>query len=171
MKWQDIADDREGAGAAAAAPGQLPGPASRPGWWRTALTGWVLRAATAAALIVDAVVHLQDAHFYDVGNGALLSEGGLFRIQSVAAIVVALAVAVWPRWPVWVLSFLVTASAVAAVVAYTYVDIGAVAGLPNMYEPSWGPPGKLASAIAEGAGAVLSRAGLSGALSRRRRRP
>jgi len=47
--------------------------------------------------------------------------------------------------------------------------VGPLAGLPGMYEPSWGPPGKLASAIAEIAGALLAVAGLIWALVMRRR--
>jgi hypothetical protein len=87
----------------------------------------------------------------------------------VLAIVVAAAVLIWPRRLVWAIAFLVAASAVGAVVLYTYVNVGSFAGLPDMYEPSWGPPGKLLSAIAEGAGALLALAGL--AWSVRRARP
>jgi len=60
-------------------------------------------------------------------------------------------------------------SAAAAVVACTYLDIGLVAGLPAMYEPSWGPPGKLFSAYAEAAGTLLALAGLAYTLARSRR--
>jgi hypothetical protein len=131
---------------------------------------YLLAAATAAALVIDAVVHLKDAFFYDANTGALLSQGQLFRIQAVVAIVAALAVLALPRkWPVWLFAALVAGSAAAAVVAYTYIDIGPIAGLPNMYEPSWGPPGKLLSAVAEGLGALLALAGLGWALTMRRR--
>ena len=131
---------------------------------------YLLAAATAAALVVDAVVHLKDAFFYDANTGALLSQGQLFRIQAGVAIVAALAVLALPRkWPVWLFAALVAGSAAAAVVAYTYIDIGPIAGLPNMYEPSWGPPGKLLSAVAEGMGALLALAGLGWALAMRRR--
>jgi hypothetical protein len=136
---------------------------------RQALAGRLLAAATAAALVIDAVVHLQDAHFYDANAGALLSQGQLFRIQAVLAIVAALAVLAWPQRPAWAFAALVAASAAVAVVTYTYLDIGPLAGLPGMYEPSWGPPGKLASAVAEGAGALLALAGLGWAVARRRR--
>jgi hypothetical protein len=37
-----------------------------------------------------------------------------------------------------------------------------------MYEPSWGPPGKMLSAGAEGIGALLALTGLVRALARRR---
>ncbi len=128
---------------------------------RMLVIGWLLRAGTAAALVTDGVVHLQDAYFYDANAGSLLSQGALFRIQGVLALLVALAVLVLPRRPVWVLAFLVAASAFGAVVLYTYADVGALAGLPGMYEPSWGPPGKLLSAVAEGAGALLALGGLA----------
>ena len=130
---------------------------------------YLLAAATAAALVIDAVVHLKDAVFYDANTGALLSQGQLFRIQAVVAIAAALAVLALPRKsPVWLFAALMAGSAAAAVVAYTYIDIGPVAGLPNMYEPSWGPPGKLVSAVAEGLGALLALAGLGWALAMRR---
>jgi hypothetical protein len=140
----------------------------RAGAWHDTLAGYMLRAATAAALVIDAVVHLQDAHFYDANTGSLLDQGQLFRIQAVAAIIVAVAVLVWPRWPSWLLAFLVAASACAAVVTYNYVDVGPVLGLPGMYEPSWGPPGKVLSACAEGTGALLALIGLVRVLARRR---
>lgn len=113
----------------------------RPGWLTgTAATGWLPRLLTAAALVIGAVVHLRDAPLYDANAGALLSQGQLFRVQAGVAIAVALLVLVWPRWPAWGLSIVVAGSAVAAVVTYTYLDIGPFAGLPGMFEPSWGRP-------------------------------
>jgi hypothetical protein len=120
---------------------------------------WVLRAATSAALVIDAVVHLQDAHYYDIG-GHWLSEGGLFRVEAVAALAAALLVLVWPVRASWVPAFVVGASAAGAALLFTYVDVGPLAGLPNLYEPSWGPPGKALSATAEGIGALLALTGL-----------
>lgn len=134
------------------------------------LIGAVLRAGTAAALITDAVVHLRDAYMYEPNTGTLINEGQLFRVQAVIALVVAAAVLVIPRRLVWVVAFLVAASAFAAVVLSTYVNIGPLAGLPNMYEPTWAPPGKLVSAVAEGAGAVLALAGLGWATYRATRK-
>jgi hypothetical protein len=88
--------------------------------------------------------------------------------RAVLALVVAVLVLAVRRPWVWVVAAVVTGSAVGAVVLYTYVDLGAVAGLPDLYEPSWGPPGKLISAVAEGAGFLLSLAGLSLSLRSRR---
>ena len=39
------------------------------------VVAYVLAGATAAALVIDAVVYLQDAYFYDANTGALLSQG------------------------------------------------------------------------------------------------
>jgi glucan phosphoethanolaminetransferase (alkaline phosphatase superfamily) len=136
--------------------------------WHDSPAGYALRAATSAALVIGAVVHFQDAHFYDANTGSLLDQGQLFRIQGVAAILVAVLVLVWPRWQSWLLAFLVAVSACAAVVTYNYVDVGPILGLPNMYEPSWGPPGKVVSAWAEGIGALLALTGLIRALAHRR---
>ena len=47
---------------------------------------WLLVLATAAALIVDAVVHLRDAHFYDGAAGGWVTEGQLFRAQAAVAL-------------------------------------------------------------------------------------
>jgi hypothetical protein len=138
-------------------------------WTRDTPIGYLLRAATAAALIIDAVVHLQDAHFYDANTGSLLSQGQLFRIQAGVAIATAVLLLIWSRWPAWALAFVVTISAFAAVMSYTYLNIGPLAGLPGMHEPSWGPPGKLMSAYAEGIGALLALTGLARALMRERR--
>ena len=81
---------------------------------RDSVTGYALRLATATALVIDAVVHLQDAHFYDANAGALLTQGQLFRIQAVVALAAALAVLVWPRWISWLFAALVSASAITA---------------------------------------------------------
>ena len=51
---------------------------------------------------------------------------------------------------------------------YTYVDVGQIGPVPNMYEPTWALPGKLASAWAEGIGATLALAGLVLAVRSRR---
>jgi hypothetical protein len=54
----------------------------------------------------------------------------------------------------------VGASALAAVLLYRYVDVGAVGPLPDLYENTWQVPGKLLSAYAEGAAVVLAGLGL-----------
>ena len=52
------------------------------------------------------------------------------------------------------------ASALAAVLLYRYVDVGALGPLPDMYENTWQVPGKLLSAFAEATAVVLATLGL-----------
>jgi hypothetical protein len=137
---------------------------------RGAIVLRVLALATAALLVVDAVVHLRDAGLYDQYRTSTLTEGAIFRAEAVAAIVVALAVLIWPRVLTFALAALVAASAVGAVLLYTYVDVGQLGPLPTMYEATWAPPGKVLSAVAEGAATVVSLAGLVLALTMRRAR-
>ena len=71
----------------------------------------LLALLTAALLGVDAYVHLRYAARYDGFKSSVMTEGTLFRIQAVVAIVVALLVLIWPGIITWLLSFLVSASA------------------------------------------------------------
>jgi len=126
-------------------------------------------AVVAAGLLgVDAFVHLNDASQYDQFKGSVMSEGTLFRIQGSVAIVVALLVLIWPRVWTWIISLLVAASAVGAVTLYTYVNVGQLGPIPNLYENTWHAPGKIASAVCEGIAVLVSIAGLAMALRARR---
>jgi hypothetical protein len=125
-----------------------------------------LGAAAAAALGVDAYVHLHDAGFYDSVRTSVLSQGTLFRAEAIVSIAIALAVALRPRPVWWAAALAVLASAAGAVVLYTYVNVGALGPLPNMYEPTWVLPGKLVSAWVEAAGALIAAIGLLTAVHR-----
>jgi hypothetical protein len=131
------------------------------------LASWALRIGTAAALAIDATVHLRDAAGYDAVK-ATVSQGQLFRVEAGLAVVAALLVLVWPRRASWVVALLVAASALGAVLLYRYVDVGQLGPLPDMYENTWQVPGKLLSAYAEGAAVVLAGLGL---LTHRRAAP
>jgi glucan phosphoethanolaminetransferase (alkaline phosphatase superfamily) len=128
----------------------------------------VLAAVMAVLLAIDAYVHLKNASQYDSFKSSVMSEGTLFRIQGIAAIVVAVAVLIWPRVITWLLALLVSGSAAVAVVLYTYVDVGPLGPLPNLYENTWRAPGKLASAVAETAGVLVAIVGLVLAVRARR---
>jgi hypothetical protein len=108
--------------------------------------GIVLKAVTAAALAVDAYVHVHLAGQYDTVGG--ISQGTLFRIEAVVAGLAALVVLVTNRRRALVLPLLVAASALGAVLLYRYVDVGPLGPLPDMYDPAWFPE-KTISAIAE----------------------
>lgn len=128
-----------------------------------------LAVVTAAFLAVDAYVHLTDARLYDSLTTSTISEGTLFRAEAIVAIVVGLALVIQPRPAVWAVAAVVAASAAGAVLFSTYVDVGALGPLPDMYEPTWALPGKAGSAIAETAATVLALVGLALALRAPRR--
>jgi hypothetical protein len=121
----------------------------------------VLAVAAAAALAIDAYVHLHDAGYYDYVRTSALSQGTLFRVQGALAAAAGLMLLVRPRRIWWAAALLVAAGAFGAVELYRYVDVGRLGPLPDMYEPTWAASGKLASAWAEGAATVLAATGLA----------
>jgi hypothetical protein len=84
----------------------------------------------------------------------------LFRLEAAVACVAALLVLLWPRAWSWLVALLVAASALGAVLLYRDVDVGRLGPLPDVYENPWQVPGKVLSAWAEGAAAVLAGLGL-----------
>jgi hypothetical protein len=116
---------------------------------------WGLAVIAAAGLAIDAWVHFDLASAYDGVKSSTLSQGDLFRAEAVAAIIAGVAVLVRPRRYTAALAFLVAAAGTAAVVVYTYVDIGAFGPFPNMYDPLWFTE-KTISAWAEGISAVAA---------------
>jgi hypothetical protein len=147
-----------------------------PAWSRSAArrprVSWLQRllgVATAATLAVDAYVHLHDAGSYDSVTSSVLSEATLFRAQAILAALVAVALVLRPRPVAWAVAVLVAAAAIGAVLLYTYVDVGALGPLPDMYEPTWNLPGKAASAYAEAAAVLLALSGFVVALRDDRR--
>jgi hypothetical protein len=123
-----------------------------------------LAVATAALFAIDAYVHFNDAGLYDIGSGGSITEGSLFRGQASVAVVVAITLLIRPHWLVWAIAVLVAAGAAGAVYLYTYVDVGRVGPLPNMYEPTWALPGKRASAVAEAVATATALAGMLAAV-------
>ena len=137
----------------------MTGPPRRRGLARSPIASWTLRVGTAAALGIGAVVHARDASAYDA-VAATFTQGQLFRVEAGLAVAAGLLVLLWPRPGSWVAALLVSASALAAVLLYRYVDVGPLGPLPDMYENTWQVPGKLLSASAEAAAVVLASLGL-----------
>ena len=142
---------------------------ARPAWSRSRPRAELaLAIVTAVLLVVDAVVHLRDAGFYAIPNDGL-GEDTLFRLEGVVAIVVAVALLVRPHPITWALALLVAATAAAAVFLSTYVDLGPIGPIPDLYEPTWQVPGKVLSAVAEVLATVLAACGLWLSIRGRRR--
>jgi len=133
---------------------QKPARATTFGW--RASCALVVRIVAVAAFAVDAYVHATNAGFYDPPGGGLVTEGNLFRAEALAASLIALAVLLRPSRRVWLAAIAIAASALGAVLLYRYVDVGTIGPIPNLYEPTWQVPGKLLSALAEGAALLLS---------------
>ncbi|WP_186525978.1 hypothetical protein [Leekyejoonella antrihumi] len=132
-----------------------------------------LRILVAACLVADAVVHLQLAGDYAQASApGHLSEGLLFRVEAIAALVVALLVLAWGSRATFAAAFVVAGSAFIAVILFRYVDVPAFGPVPSMYEPIWFAK-KSTSAVAEGLGAALSAIGFfhAGVAGRRTRGP
>ncbi|MCE0765997.1 hypothetical protein LWC35_24280 [Pseudonocardia kujensis] len=133
-----------------------------------------LRVLLAAGLALDAAVHADLARFYPAG-GRAVSEQALFLAEAAVAAAAALLVLVMVhrRW-VHVAALVVAASALAAVMSYRYVDIGAFGPVPDLYEPAWYPEkviGAVAEAIAVLAAVALLLCRSSRAVTRPVRRP
>lgn len=101
----------------------------------------------AAGLGHDAYAHLDLAANFDA-NRALISQGMLFRVEAVAAVLAALLVLLIRHRAAALFAVLIAGSALGAVLLYRYVDLGTLGPLPDMYEPSWYPE-KTESAVAE----------------------
>lgn len=129
--------------------------------WRTSGVNPLLRSRStlllalvaAVGLGYDAVVHLHLAGTYDA-VGDTITQGQLFRVEAVVALLLAVAVLVSDHRLVWAAAGMTGLAGVGAVLLYRYVDVGAVGPVPNMYEPAWFAE-KLRSAVAEGVVAVV----------------
>lgn len=118
----------------------------------------VLRLLVAAGLAVDAYVHWDSASEMSFVTGGSIGGDTLFQAQAVVAVVAALLVLAWARWWTYAIAFLVSASALGAILLYYFVDLGPLGPLPSMYEPVWYGE-KTITAVGEGVAAIAALAG------------
>src|SRR3954447_14195824 len=93
---------------------------------RNSATRVTLVVVAVVGLAVDAYVHLNLASAFAHVKTSTLSQADLFRVDAVAAIVAAVALAVRPRRYTAAFACLVAAAGFVAVVLYRYVDVGAI---------------------------------------------
>jgi hypothetical protein len=115
----------------------------------------VLMAVVVVGLALDAYVHLHLASAYDGIRTSSISQGDLFRVEAVLAIIAALALAFRPRRYTAGFAFLVATGGVFAVLLYQYVNVGKIGPIPDMYDPIWSTE-KVLSLIGEAAAAVAA---------------
>jgi hypothetical protein len=97
----------------------------------------VLRGAVALGLGYQAYVHADLASTYDAVRSDWISQGDLFRIEAVAALLAAVLVLAVPRWWSALAALAVAGGGAAAVLLYRYVQVGPIGPLPDMSEPLW----------------------------------
>jgi hypothetical protein len=88
---------------------------------------------TVVGLGIDAYVHLHLAHFYDPVK-ATFSQGQMFRLEAVLAIVAAVLLLVRPGRLTAAIAAIVAGGGVIALLLYYFVNVGKIGPLPNMYE-------------------------------------
>ena len=112
-------------------------------------------------LAIDAYLHATSAALHDPRHAGFLTAGNFFRFETAVRALVALLVLIrTARWSL-VAALAVAATGLGTVILYRYVNVGPIGPIPNLYEPSWQVPGKLASVFAGGIVVVLSAAGLA----------
>jgi hypothetical protein len=130
----------------------------------------LLQVIAAVGLVVDARIHFRLAAAYDGIKSSTVSQGDLFRIEGVVALVAAAAVLLVRRTVPALLAAAVAGGGLVALLVYRYYDVGAIGPLPSMYEPAWYPDkshAAWAQAIATFAALVL--AGIAVGKARRAR--
>ncbi len=98
---------------------------------------WAARVLIAACLAVDAYIHLKLASARPPASPGGISQGTLFYAQGGVAILAALLVMLRGTRATFAFAFLIAASALAVVLIYRYIDVGALGPIPDMYEPAW----------------------------------
>ncbi len=119
----------------------------------------VVRAVVVLGLAVDAFVHLRMAPAMDVAAPGGIGGGNLFRIQGVAAGVVALLLLLTGRWWAYAVALLVALSALGPVLLYHFVNVPALGPVPSMYDPLWSPQ-KVVTIVGEALAAAFALRGL-----------
>jgi hypothetical protein len=119
--------------------------------------GWALRLIAAAALAIDAFVHadLVDMYAPYARFQSGISQAHLFQIEAGVASLAALLILLVANRLTWAFVFVVSASALAAIMISRYYDIGAVGPIPDMYEPAWYGE-KVLAAVAEAVAVVVA---------------
>lgn len=117
---------------------------------------WFLTVLTVLGLAVDAYIHWHLAPSFDTLIGTAsphLSQGLLFRVEAVLALIAMLVLMVTQRRLATGFAFLTAAGGLAALLLYRSVDVGGFGPLPDMYDPTWYTE-KTICAVAEAVAAV-----------------
>ena len=92
-----------------------------------------LQVVTVVGLAVDAYVHFKLAANYD-GVKATISQGQLFRLEAVLAVIAAVLLIWRPGRITAGIAALVAGGGTFALLLYYFVNVGQIGPMPNMYE-------------------------------------
>lgn len=121
-------------------------------WW----LNLPLRLVIVVGLTIDAYIHYKLAPEYNAVHSTI-SEDQIFYTEAIAAILTALLTIFIRRTTVYVIALLTAGSALVAVMVNTYVHLGAIGPIPDMYEHEWFGD-KVTATIAETAAMVAAAA-------------
>lgn len=121
--------------------------------------GIVIRLLVVAGLAIDAYVHVHLASNFRFNNDGSISGDWLFRLEGLAAAVAAVLVVIVANRVTYLIAFAVAAGGVAAVLLFSYVNVGKIGPLPTIYEPVWYAE-KTVSLIGEAVAALAALAGM-----------
>lgn len=106
---------------------------------RHRVAGWLLRLGVAAALAIDAAIHLKLAGQFQAAAPGGIGEGTLFRVEAGIAVVAALYVLIRGSRTAYAAALLVSASALGVVLVYRYAPVPAIGPIRGNPPPS-SPP-------------------------------
>ncbi len=127
--------------------------------------GFIIRAVVVIGLAIDAYVHFHLASDFKNNNDGLISGDWMFRLEGLAAAVIAVLVLIWANRFTYLLAFLIAALGVAAVVLFSKYNLGRIWPMSTIYDPIWSTEkwvslwGEAAAAVAAFIGMFLTPAG------------
>lgn len=117
--------------------------------------GLIIRVVVVVGLAIDAYVHFHLASDFKSNNDGLISGDWMFRLEGLAAAVIAVLVLIWANRFTYLLAFLIAAVGVAAVVLFSKYNLGKIWPMSTVYDPIWSTE-KWVSLYGEAAAAVAA---------------
>ena len=122
----------------------------------------VARVVVLLAIAISAYTHLRLASDYDHPAGGSFTQGTLFKVQAVVALLIAITLAIRANINGWANATLLLLGSFAAVLFYRYGNLGQFLFLPDMRDKTWSSRDnlKVISTFAEGGGGLIALAAL-----------
>ena len=119
----------------------------------------VIRLLVVVGLAIDAYVHFHLAKDFKSNNDGAISGDWMFRLEALAAAVAAVLVAIRANRFTYLVAFLVAGAGVAAVLLFSYYNLGQIGPMSTIYDPIWSTEKKV-SLVGEAVATVAALVGL-----------